>query len=115
MLRALQQAGWMIDRPVHDCLSRIEFERHRAGVTGSTLAAPNADNGLVAGVSPSAADGLRTRRISTVGVDFAANGPISPDEALVDPTGPAQAATNGGQGTNGSGWPSRSTVTDQAR
>ena len=82
MLRALQQAGWMIERPVHDCLSRIEFERHRAGVTGSTLAAPNADNGLVAGVSPSAADGLRTRRISTVGVDFAANGPISAENAL---------------------------------
>jgi hypothetical protein len=72
----------MIDRVVHDCLSRIEFERHRAGLTGPTLAAPNADNRLVAGASPSAADGLRTRRISTVGVDFAANGPISAENAL---------------------------------
>jgi hypothetical protein len=59
----------------------------------------------VATTSPSASDGLTTRRISTVGIDFAANGPISPDDTHATPTGPAQAATDGGQGTNGNGWP----------
>jgi hypothetical protein len=82
MLRALQQTDWMIDRAFHDYPSGIEFERHHAGRTGPTLAAPNADNGLVAGASPSAADGLRTRRISTAGVDFAVNGPISAENGL---------------------------------
>ena len=72
-------------------------------------------NGSVASTSPSASDGLTTRRISTVGVDFAADRSISPENALVLPTDPAQAATDGGQGTNGNGWPLRSVVKEQAR
>ena len=48
-------------------------------------------------------------------VDFAARAPISPENGLVVPTGPAQAATGGGQGTNGSGCPLRPAVTEQAR
>ncbi len=97
MLQALQRAGWMIDRAFHDYLSRIEFERHHAGRTGPTLAAPNLDDGSGAGASPSAADGLRTRRISTVGVDFAAHGPISAENGLVAES--AQAARYGGRFT----------------
>ena len=52
---------------------------------------------------------------STVSVDFAARAPISPENGLVVPTGRAQAATEGGQGTNGSGWPLQPVVKEQAR
>ena len=102
--------GWYNPRRRHSTLgylSPIEFERQHTELARPALEDSISANGSVASTSPSTSDGPTTRRISTVSVDFAANGPISPDEALVDPTGPAQAATNGGQGTNGHRWPLR--------
>jgi putative transposase len=110
--------GWYNPRRRHSTLaylSPIEFERQHVELAQRTLEASISDNGSVASSSPNASDGLTTRRISTVGVTFATDGPISPENALVTPTRPAQAATDGGQGTNGNGWPLRSTVTEQAR
>ena len=110
--------GWYNPRRRHSTLgylSPIEFERQHVELAQQELEASTSGNGSVASTSPRAADGLTTRRISTVGVDFAANGPISPEYALAAPTGPAQAATDGGQGTNANGWPLRSVVQEQAR
>jgi putative transposase len=110
--------GWYNPRRRHSTLaylSPIEFERHHVELAQRALEASISDKRSVASTSPSASDGLTTHRISTVGVDFAAHGPISPDNALATPTGPAQAATDGGQGTNGNRRPLRSTVTERAR
>jgi hypothetical protein len=78
--------GWYNPRRRHstlDYLSPTEFERQHA-----ELAAPIQANGSVVGTSPRASDGLTTRRLATVGSDFAANGPIAPENALViDPNG----------------------------
>ena len=109
--------GWYNPRRRHSTLSYlspIEFERHHAELAQLALEASISDNGSVASISPRASDGLTTRRVSTVGVDFAAQAPISPENALVVPTDPAQAATGGGQGTNGNAWPLRPVVTEQA-
>ena len=110
--------GWYNPRRRHSTLAYLsptEFERQHLELAQRALEASTSDNGSVASTSPSASDGLTTRRISTVGVDFAANGPISPDDALATPTGPAQAATDGGQETNANGWPLRSVVQEQSR
>jgi hypothetical protein len=82
--------GWYNPRRRHSTLgylSPIEFERHHAELAQPTLEAPNSGNGSVASISPSAADGLTTRRFPTVGADFAADASISPKNALVVPAG----------------------------
>jgi putative transposase len=110
--------GWYNPRRRHSTpayLSPIEFERRHVELAQRALKASISANGSVASTSPSASDRLTTRRIPTICVDFAGNGPISPDNALATTTGPAQAATDGSQGTNDNGWPLRSTVTEQAR
>lgn len=110
--------GWYNPRRRHSTLaylSPIEFERHHTELAQLALEASISPNGSVAAIGPRASDRLRTRRISTVGVDFAADGSISPENGLVVPAGPAQAATDGGQETNGNRWPLRSTVKEQAR
>jgi putative transposase len=110
--------GWYNPRRRHSTLAYLsptEFERQHLELAQRALEVSISDNGSVASTSPSASDGLTTRRIPTVCVDLATDGPISPEDALVTPTGPAQAATDGGQETNGNGWPLRSTVTEQAR
>jgi putative transposase len=110
--------GWYNPRRRHSTLgylSPIEFERHHAEDARPALEALNSANGSVASISPRPADAHTTRRTSTVGVDCVADGSISPDNALDRPTGPAQAATDGGQETSGNGWPLRSTVKEQAR
>jgi putative transposase len=110
--------GWYNPRRRHSTLgylSPIEFERHYTELAQLALETPISPNGSVASIAPRASHGLTTRRVSTVGVDFAARAPISPENGLVVPTGPAQAATEGGQGTNGSGWPLRPVVKEQAR
>ena len=59
-------------------LSPIQFERHHAELTRLALEHSISDNGTVASISPRALDGLRTRRGSTVGVDFVIDGLTSP-------------------------------------
>jgi len=100
--------GWYNPRRRHSTLgylSPIEFEQQHTELAQLALEAPISPNGSVASSAPRASHALRTRRVPTVGVDFAARAPISPENGLVVPTGPAQAATEGGQGTNGNRWP----------
>lgn len=76
--------GWYNPRRRHSTLaylSPVEFERHHADVAQPLLDAPISDTGSVVLPSPSAADGLRTRRLSTVGLDLVPNGSISPETA----------------------------------
>ena len=110
--------GWYNPRRRHSTLgylSPIEFERHHAELAQPTLETSISGNRSVASISPSAAHGLTTRRTSTDGVDFAANGSISPENALVGPTGSRSGRDGGNQGTNGNRWPRRSVVKEQAR
>ena len=110
--------GWYNPRRRHSTLgylSPIEFERNYTELAQPALETSISANGSVASTSPNASDGPTTRRISTVAADFVADRLISPENALVLPTGPAQAATDGGQGTNDNEWPLRPVVTEQAR
>ena len=109
--------GWYNPRRRHSTLTYLspsEFER-RHELAQSALRTPIPANRSVASTSPRASDGLTTRRVSPANVEFVADESISPENGLLASTDPAQAATHGGQGTNGSGWPSRSTVNEQAR
>jgi hypothetical protein len=109
--------GWYNPRRRHSTLaylSPIEFEQQHAEHAQRALEGPKSDNGSVASTSPRPADGLRTRRISTVSVEFAANDSNSPEDAVVDETLTRSGRAPGGQDTNGTEWPSRSTVTEQA-
>ena len=84
--------GWYNPRRRHSTLgylSPAEYERHHAP--------------------------LNPGRVSTVGVTIAGNSPVLSEIALDAPTDRAQAATNGGQGTNGTPWPLRSVVKEQTR
>jgi hypothetical protein len=110
--------GWYNPRRRHSTLgylSPIEFERQHTDLTQTALEPPISDNERVAEISPRASDGLTTRRISTVGVDFAPDGLTSAENGLELPTGSAQAATQRGQGTNDNRGPLRPVVTEQAR
>ena len=94
--------GWYNPRRRHSTLdyrSPIEFERHHAEVAQPTLEAANSANGSVAGASQNAADRLTTRRISTVGVELAAHGPIAPRTPSFFQPGSAQAARDAVKGT----------------
>jgi len=109
--------GWYNPRRRHSTLgylSPIEFERDHAELAQLTLDASVSANGSVASIAPRASDGLTTRRVSTLGVEFAAHASISPENALIVPTDLAQAATDGSQGTNGNRWPLRPVVNEQA-
>ena len=110
--------GWYNPRRRHSTLgylSPIEFERHHIELAQLALETPISANGSIGSLSPRALDRLTTRRVSTVGVDFVAHASISPKNALAIPTGPAQAATDGSQETNGNGWPLRPVVKQQPR
>jgi putative transposase len=107
-LATVEYVAWFNHDRLHESLGDIppvEFEQLHATAPNGPISV----NGSVAGTSPRAADGLRTRRLSAVGVDFAANGPISPANAPVARTAIRSGRDNGNQGTNGHGWPLRST------
>ena len=78
--------GWYNPRRRHSTLdypSPTEFERQHAELAESALEVPIQAHGSVAGTPPRASEGLTTRRLATVGSDFAANGSIAPENALV--------------------------------
>jgi hypothetical protein len=89
--------GWYNPRRRHSTLgylSPVEFERHHAEHTELVLESSKSANRSVASTSPSASDGLTTRRISTVTVDLVADRSISsPENALATQSASAQAAT----------------------
>jgi putative transposase len=110
--------GWYNPRRRHSTLgylSPIEFERHHAELAQPTLEAPNSSNRSVASILPSAADGLTTRRVSTPGLDLVAEGLISPENAPAVRERVRSGRDQGGQETNGHGWPLRRVVEEQAR
>jgi len=89
-LATVEYVGWFNHARLHEALGDIppvEFEQPHERVDG-----PFSGNGSVAGVSPRAADGLRTPRFSTLGVDLAANSPIDAVNASGSPSAQAQAA-----------------------
>ena len=82
--------GWYNPRRRHSTLAYLsptEFEAQHAGLAQPALDAPISDNGSVGLPSPSAADRLRIRRLSTAGLDLVPDGSISPENALADQTG----------------------------
>jgi putative transposase len=96
--------GWYNPRRRHSTLgylSPAEYERQHTDQTTRTLEPAISANRSVASIAPRASDRLTTRRVSTVAIDFAGDGSMPTDIALALPTGPAQAATNGDQGANG--------------
>ena len=100
-LATVEYIGWFNHERLHEALGDIppiEFEQlHRARQR------PISSNGSVAATSPSAADGLTTRRVRPRGVDFAANGAISAENAPALPVaGSGSGRHNRAQGTNGS-------------
>jgi Integrase core domain len=110
--------GWYNPRRRHSTLgylSRAEFERHHADHVAAGLEGPNSGNGSVESTSPRASHGLTTRRVSPFDLDIATDGPISPEIVGGVPTDRAQAAANGSQETNGTPWPLRQVVQEQAR
>jgi putative transposase len=99
--------AWFNHERLHSSLGDIppvEFEQLHAARAQISLV------GSVAAISPKPANGLTTRRASTVGVDLEVNRPVSPASALALPTGIRSGRDNGSQGTNGRGWPLRPVV-----
>ena len=111
-LATVEWVGWFNHERLHESLGDIppvEFEALHAARTSIPV------NGSVAAISARAANGLRTRRISIAGVDFAANAPTSAENAPIAPAGLGSGRHSDGQGTNGHRRPLRSTVKDNAR
>jgi integrase-like protein len=94
-LATVEWVAWFNHQRLHETLGDIppvEYEQLHAAKIAFNALIP--DNGSVAAISPRPADGLRTRRRPMVGVDFLAEGLISPENALAVRTGSAQAARN---------------------
>jgi hypothetical protein len=88
--------GWYNPRRRHSNLgyrSPAEFEQLQAELARSALETSISDDGSVAAISPSTAEGLTTRRVTSGGVDLLAKGPFSPENAPVARMESAQAAT----------------------
>ncbi|MGH2882435.1 MAG: IS3 family transposase, partial [Solirubrobacteraceae bacterium] len=106
-LATIEWVGWYNHDRLHEALGDIppiEFE------AAATLNDAISANGSVAGNSPRAADRLTTHRAATVGADFAAHGPISPENASATSNGTGSGRPNGRQGTNDHAWPLRPVV-----
>ena len=85
-LATVEYVSWFNHERLHESLGDIppvEFE---------ALHAPHPVNGSVTPLSPKAADGLRTRRLSTAGVDLVANGLVLAENALAVQTPDARTA-----------------------
>jgi putative transposase len=98
-LATVKWVAWFNHDRLHSSLGDIppvEFEHNYA----TTIApdAPISPNGSIAGVFPRAADALRTSRVPTDGVDFAARRSVRSVNARAAPTGSAQAATTAVKG-----------------
>ena len=94
-------------RRLHSSLGDIppvEFEQLHAARAQISL------DGSVAVILPKPANGLTTRRVPTVGVDFEVNRPISSTSAPALPTRIRSGRDNGNQGTNDHRWPLRPVV-----
>ena len=96
-LATVEYIGWFNHDRLHESLGDlppVEFEQlHHA------CQDPIPGNGSVAVISPSATDGLTTRRFSTAELDFAADGSVLAENALVvDKLKPARTATAALQG-----------------
>ena len=107
-LATVAWVAWFNHERLHESLGDIppvEFEQLHAPRTP-----PISANGSVTALPPRAANGLTTRRVSTIGVDFAVDGRTSPANALIAPTGIRSGRKNGGQGTNGCRRPLRPVV-----
>ena len=77
--------GWYNPRRRHSTLaylSPIEFERQHAEHVIRASEASISGNRPVASTAPMPSEGLTTRRISTIAVDFAPDGSISPETAI---------------------------------
>jgi putative transposase len=92
-LATVEYVGWFNHERLHEALGDIppvEFEQRHALI--EPLDGPISGDGSVAVLSPRTADGLRTRRFSTLGVDPGANGPIETANGAAVRSAPAQAA-----------------------
>jgi putative transposase len=110
--------GWYNPRRRHSTLAYLsptEFERQHDELARPALETPTSDNGSVASISHKALDGLTTRRVSSIGVDFVAEASISPEGALDVPTNSAQATPDVVNGRMVHRRPLRSVVKEQAR
>ncbi len=110
-LQTVEYLGWFNHERLHETLGDIppvEFEALHAPREPIPL------DGLVATLPPKAANGLRTRRVQAVGLDFAADGPISPVNALIAPTRIRSGRDSGGQGTDRREWPLRRAELDRS-
>ena len=110
-LATVAWVAWFNHDRLHSSLGDIppvEFERNYYAATALNASTPA--NGSVMPLPANAANGLTTRHLAPTGVDFAANGQISPATALVVPTGIRSGRDNAGQGPNGRGWPLRRVV-----
>jgi putative transposase len=77
-LSTVEWVAWFNTERLHESLGDIppvEFEQLHATRT------PIPDDGSVAELSPTAADGLTTRRIERVGLEIAVDGPLHPEHA----------------------------------
>jgi putative transposase len=97
-LATVEYVAWFNHERLHESLGDIppiEFEQSHAAQQRSN--SPISVDGSLAAHSPRAADGLRTRRSTPVGVDFLVDGPIRPQDAPVVRALLAQAAPQAGQ------------------
>jgi Integrase core domain len=97
-LATVEYVAWFNHERLHESLGDlppVEFEQSHVAQPRSN--SPISVDGSVAALSPRAADGLRTRRSTPVGVDFLVDGPIRPQDAPVVRALLAQAAPQAGQ------------------